>query len=160
MIPALTTEMQPQAEMEIDSQAITEVQPDRYSWGDVWYLKRNIVRYGQHMRLSAQWLGKLLAAVAEPMDDFIHLVRNPEACIASLGPYHVSVAQWPVATWDDFNYLSAILDGQEVTLPFTQVLNYGFMQLGDCELATLVRPIHSRADAWYNDRPLHISGGF
>ena len=111
------------------------------------------------MRLSAQWLGKLLAVVAEPMDDFIHLVCNPEACIAALGSYHVSVAQWPVATWDDFNYLSAILDGQEVTLPFTQVLSYGFMQLGDCELATLVRPIHNRADAWYNDRPLHISGG-
>ena len=152
-----------QSEAEAQSQTTEmQVQPDRYDWYDYHYkyLKRCIVRYGQEVRLSAQWLGHLLAVVAEPKENFIHLVRNPAECITSFGPYHVSVAQWPTATWDDFNYLSAILDGQEVTLPFTDVLSYGFMQLGDCELADLVRPIHSREDAWYRDRPLHISGGF
>ena len=149
--------MEPEAQTQT-----TEVQPDRYDWYDYEYkyLKRCIVRYGQEVRLSVQWLGDLLAVVAEPKENFIHLVRNPAECISSFGPYHASVAQWPTATWDDFNYLSAILNGQEVTLPFTAVLSYGFMQLGDCELADLVRPIHNREGAWYRERPLHISGGF
>ena len=128
----------------------------RFSWNTAWWLQREIEEKGQPVTLSVQWLGKLLVVACEPDSGFIHLVQNPEECIAEYGPYHVSVAHWPTANVDTYNHLYNALHGRRVTLPITAVRNQGYMILGDCEVARLVRPYHQLGS--YSDRDLHISG--
>ena len=128
----------------------------RFTWEAAWYRQRAIEEQGQPVTLSAQWLGKLLVVACEPDSGFIHLVQNPEERIAEYGPYHASVAHWPVANVNTYNHLYNALHGRRVTLPITAVRNQGYMILGDCEVARLVRPDHRLGS--YSNRDLHISG--
>ena len=137
---------------------MSDVEAQRYDDDDAWARTAQIEAQGQQVRLAVEWLGNLLVVATYPEHNFIHLVQNPEAIVAAYGPYHVSVAHWPIATIEDYDMLHAALDGQRVVLPISYVSGEGCMELGECQLADLVRPIHDRPGARYAGWQLHISG--
>ena len=135
-----------------------DVQALRFDYNEAWARTAQIEARGQPVRLSVEWLGSLLVVSTLPDAGFIHLVQNPDELVAAYGPYHVSAAHWPIADEADYAALHAALDGQRVILPIRKVNGEGCMNLGDCELADLVMPIHERPGAAYAGRDLHISG--
>ena len=137
---------------------MAEFQALRYDDDEAWARTAQIEAHGQPVRLSVEWLGSLLVVSTFPEAGFVHLVQNPDECVAAYGPYHVSAAHWPIADEADYDALHAALDGQWVVLPIRKVRGEGCMNLGDCELADLVMPIHERPGAAYAGRDLHISG--
>ena len=137
---------------------MAEFQALRYDDDEAWARTAQIEAHGQPVRLSVEWLGSLLVVSTFPEAGFVHLVQNPDECVAAYGPYHVSAAHWPIADEADYAALHAALDGQRVILPIRKVNGEGCMNLGDCELADLVMPIHERPGAAFAGRDLHISG--
>ena len=129
----------------------------RFEYDEAWMLKQSILLVGQPVRLQVAWWHDLLVIECEPMPAFVHLVRNVDFCIQEYGKYHISVAQWPVATQDDFNALYRAWNGVVVQLPIKYVSNEGYLELDDCPLVHDCSPIHYRPEAWYSDRALHIS---
>ena len=140
------------------SESPTTVEAERYDYHDSQSRKQRIVENGQPVRLRVEWWGRLLVVVVHPQDGFVHLVRNWEECVAAFGAYHISVAQYPVATIDDFDALHAAWDGVMLQLPISQVSSGGCMELGQSALFDDVFCVHNRLDAWYEERSLHISG--
>ena len=123
--------------------------------------KAQIVEVGQPARLEVCVLdGALVALVVHPLEGFIHLVQDPEECIAAYGPYHISIAQVELVTEETLAELSARWDGMEVVLPICNVRNEGYMELGECPLSRdpVIRALHDHKEDWYRDRTLHISG--
>ena len=140
----------------VTSQEATEA--ERYEWHEAEIRKQIIEQQGQPVRLRIEWWGCLLVVVVEPLDGFVHLVRNWEQCVEAFGEYHVSVAQYPTASNADYNALHAAWNGVALQLPIAHVSNEGCMELGQCTLFNDVFRVHNRPDAWYADRSLHISG--
>ena len=109
------------------------------------------------MELSVQWWNKLLVVVCEPLEGFTHLVANPSECIEAYGQYHISVAQWPVATEEDFEALTARWAGRRVQLDVQLVSGDACLELAPSPLVEQVRAIHERPDACYAGRSIHIA---
>ena len=128
-------------------------------------LKQLIVVHGQPARLDITildgdgWEG-LLAVVATPLDGWRHLVQGVDECIAAHGPYHMSVCQASLASAGDIAALRAKFEGIETTLSIRAVSGEGCMELGECALTLddTVRRLHFHQQAWYRERPFHISG--
>ena len=78
-------------------------------------------RYGQPVRVYIEWWGHLLVVACEPLAGFVHIVRNVEYCVREYGQYHISVAQYPVATWEDDNNQHGAWSGAIVQLPVDYV---------------------------------------
>ena len=125
--------------------------------------KDAICRTGQPVRISVDVWGQdeggLIVLSLTPLNDFIHLVADPDACIREYGSYHVSLCQRALATEEELDKLRQELDGKESTLPIAYVSGEGCMELGACSITEgLARELHDREGAWYRDRPMHISG--
>ena len=104
-----------------------------------------------------EWWGRLLVVVCEPLDRFVHLVANPEECIEACGQYHISVAQWQIATENDFDALTARWGGRRVQLNVELVSGEACLELAPSPLVEPVRAMHERPDACYAGRSSHIS---
>ena len=61
---------------------------------------------------------------------------------------------------DELLRLRQAWGGLETTLPISHVRGEGYMELDRCPLTEdgLMRALHHDPDAWYTDRPFHISG--
>ena len=140
------------------SAAHTEIEAERYEWEEAEIRKHTITQQGQPVRLSVEWWGWLLVVVVEPQAGFVHLVRNWEECVAAFGEYHISVAQYPVASEADYDALHATWDGVVKQLPIAHVSSEGCMELGQCPLFNNMYQIHERDGACFAGRNLHISG--
>ena len=118
---------------------------------------------GQPVRIRVEvlpgWDG-LVAHTLRPLEGFIHLVADPEACVREYGPYHLSICQRALVSDSEMEELRRAWDGLEITLPVSHVSGEGCMELGSCPLTedVLIRELHHHQDAWYRDRPFHISG--
>ena len=99
----------------------------------------------------------MLVVVCEPLDRFVHLVANPEECIEAYGQYHISVAQWPIATENDFDALTARWGGRRVQLNVELVSGEACFELAPSPLVEQVRAMHERPDACYAGRSINIS---
>ena len=99
----------------------------------------------------------MLVVVCEPLDRFVHLVANPEECIEAYGQYHISVAQWQIATENDFDALTARWGGRRVQLNVELVSGEACLELAPSPLVEQVRAMHERPDACYAGRSIHIS---
>ena len=99
----------------------------------------------------------MLVVVCEPLDRFVHLVANPEECIEAYGQYHISVAQWPIATENDFDALTARGGGRRGQLNVELVSGEACLELAPSPLVEQVRAMHERPDACYAGRSIHIS---
>ena len=99
----------------------------------------------------------MLVVVCEPLDRFVHLVANPEECIEAYGQYHISVAQWPIATENDFDALTARWGGRRVQLNVELVSGEACLELAPSPLVEQVRAMHERPGACYAGRSIHIS---
>ena len=118
---------------------------------------------GQPVRVSVEvWPGAeggLVVLSLTPLEGFIHLVADPEACIREYGPYHISICQRALVSQAELDELRQAWDGIEIVLPIYWVSGEGCMELDTCPLTDgLVRELHYHPEAWYNDRPFHISG--
>ena len=125
--------------------------------------KDAICRTGQPVRISVDVWGQdeggLIVLSLTPLNDFIHLVADPDDCIREYGPYHVSLCQRAVATEEELDKLREEWDGVETTLPIAYVSGEGCMELDTCSITEeLAGELHYREGAWYRDRPMHISG--
>ena len=76
------------------------------------------------------------------------------------GPYHPSICQRSRVTDDGLAALRARWDGVGVVLPIRAVTGEGCMELADCPLTAddVFRQRYFHDDAWYWNRPFHISG--
>ena len=99
----------------------------------------------------------MLVVVCEPLDRFVHLVANPEECIEAYGKYHISGAQWQIATENDFDALTARWGGRRVQLNVELVSGEACLELAPSPLVEQVRAMHERPDACYAGRSIHIS---
>ena len=127
------------------------------------HCKKLICWLGQPVRIRVEVLGGwdgLVALTLTPLEGFIHLVADPEDCIREYGPYHVSICQRALVSDAKMEQLRQAWDGLEMTLTISYVSGEGCMELGSCPLTEdrLIRELHCHRDAWYHDRPLHISG--
>ena len=127
--------------------------------------RKVLIRFlGQPVRISVEvWPGQddgLVVLVLTPLEGFIHLVTNSEACIDEYGPYHVSICQKTLVSDSNLDELRNVWHGLEVTLPISWVSGEGCMELDTCPLTEdrLIYELHHHEDAWYKDRPFHISG--
>ena len=98
---------------------------ERYGDAEAWERKQEIQRDGLPVRLTVVWWGQLLTVVCQPLQGFTHLVRNVEECIREYGAYHISLAQYPVATYDDYATLHHAWHGVAVRLPIDFVSGEG-----------------------------------
>ena len=121
-------------------------------YADAWGRKQMLQRSGQLVRLTVAWWRDLLVIECEALPGFVHLVSNVDECINAFGKYHISVAQYPVATQEDYDTLRCAWDGASILLLVDYVPGDGCLELGDCQLVRDCRLVHDRPDAWYNDR--------
>jgi hypothetical protein len=125
--------------------------------------KDAICRLGQPVRIRVDVWGEdecgIIVLILTPLDNFVHLVADVDACIREHGPYHVSLCQRALASQSELDKLHAELDGVETTLPIAYVSGEGCMELDTCSITEgLARELHDREGAWYRDRKMHISG--
>lgn len=125
--------------------------------------KWQIRSHGQPVRLSVETMSGddgLVAITLTPLEGFVHLVQDPERCIREYGPYHVSVCQRSLVSDDAMDQLWQRWNDVETVLPIDWVSGEGCMELGKCPLTDdpLIRDLHYHPEAWYYDRPFHISG--
>ena len=107
----------------------------RFGHHDAECRKRTIEASGQHVLTSIEVLNDdLLIVQLEPLNGFVHLVQDPEACAAAYGPYHLSVCQIELVSASDLLELRSRWDGCEVTLPVAEVLSEGCMCVGHARL--------------------------
>ena len=102
---------------------------------------------------------EILVLALTPLEGWIHLVQDPAECVAAFGPYHVSVCQASLASEEDVQALRVRFAGKRMQIPVHDILNEGFMELGECAITqdeTFSR-LHGHCDAWYRDRSVHIS---
>ena len=127
--------------------------------------KRMILAQGQPAQLDVAFLEgwqpgeELLVLTLTPLEGWIHLVQDPAECICAFGPYHVSVCQASLASEEDVQALRDRFAGKRMQIPVHDILNEGFMELGECSITldeTFGR-LHGHCDAWYRDRSVHIS---
>ena len=137
--------------------SMATVEAIRFSDDEAWQRTYAIERHGQPVRLRVEWSGHLLMVVCEPLDGFVHLVQNVEQCVQAFGEYHISLSQWPVATTDDYEYLHRRWHEVTTVIPISHVSGAACLEIGDCFLAAECKQVHNRPEAWYADRPLHIS---
>ena len=133
----------------------------RFPEDEAYRRKTRICEDGQPVRPKVEVLdGSLVAIVLESLPGFTHLVQDPEECIASYGPYHISIAQIELFTAQMIADLRSRWDDVEVVLPIDIVRADGYMELGDCPLYrdATIQALHGHPDAWYRERSLHISG--
>ena len=115
---------------------------------------------GQPVRIDVETWGDLVVLALTPLEGFIHLVADPEACIREYGSYHISLCQRELVSQSELDELCKTWSGLEIAIPISYVSGEGCMELGTCPLAEnrLIRELHHQPDAWYYDRPLHLSG--
>ena len=124
--------------------------------------KRLIEWLGQPVRVNVDvlpWGEDFVVLTITPLHGFIHLVTDPEACIREFGAYHVSLCQRSLVSASEMAQLHRTWSGVELTLPIAYVSGEGCLELDACELTEdpLIRALHDNPQAWYFDRPLHIS---
>ena len=136
----------------------------RFPDDQAWERKCAICEHGQPVQISAEvWPGEeggLVVLSLTPLEGFIHLVTDPEACIREYGPYRVSICQKALVSDGQLTDLRKTWNGVETTLPIAWVSGEGCMEVGKCPLTEdqMIRELHGRANAWYKNRPFHISG--
>ena len=118
---------------------------------------------GQPVRVKVEtWPGEeggLVVLALTPLHGFVHLVTDPEACVREYGPYHISICQRALVSQAELDELRQAWDDVEITLHISWVSGDGCMELDAGPLTEgLIRELHDHPEAWYNDRPLHISG--
>ena len=123
--------------------------------------KALMCQQGQPVLLKIEMLnGSLVVVVTEPQDGFIHLVQDPQACLDEYGEYHMSICQRELVTNVMLHELRSRWDGVAVTLPIQRVGGWACVETAECPLTQdhLIQRLHGHNDAWYKDRPHHISG--
>ena len=147
--------------MSFNSRSILDM--TRFEPDEAWERKCAIRERGQPVRVTVEvWAedeGGLLVFSLAPLEGFVHLVVDPDACIKEFGAYHVSICQMALVSPSEMAELRTSLDNLEITLPISWVSGEGCMELGDCPLTEgLPKALHDNPEAWYCNRPMHISG--
>ena len=117
--------------------------------------------HGQPVLLKIEVLNEnRVVVVTKPQAGFIHLVQDPQACLDEYGEYHISICQRELVTHDMLHELRSRWGGVAVTLPIQRVGGWACMDIAECPLTQdgLIQRLHGHNDAWYKDRPFHISG--
>ena len=102
--------------------------------------KRLILAQGQPAQLDVAFLEgwqpgeELLVLTLTPLEGWIHLVQDPAECVRAFGPYHVSVCQASLASEEDVQALRVRFAGKRMQIPVHDILNEGFLELGECAI--------------------------
>ena len=114
---------------------------------------------GQPVRIDVEAWGDLVVLALTPLEGFIHLVADPEACIREFGAYHISICQRELVSQSKLDELCKTWGGLEIVIPVSHVSGEGCMEIGGTLAENrLIRELHHQPGAWYTERPLHISG--
>ena len=114
---------------------------------------------GQPVRVDVETWGDLVVLALTPLEGFIHLVADPEACIREFGAYHISICQRELVSQSNLDELCKTWSGLETVVQVSYVSGEGCMEIGGTLAANrLINELHYQPGAWYTERPLHISG--
>ena len=135
----------------------------RFSEERAWRRKDLICWLGQPVRVDVEtWPGQeggLVVLTLTPLEGFIHLVADPEACIREFGAYHISICQRELVSQSNLDELCKTWSGLETVVQVSYVSGEGCMEIGGTLAANrLINELHYQPGAWYRERPLHISG--
>jgi hypothetical protein len=131
----------------------------RFSEERAWRRKDLICWLGQPVHVNVETWGDLVVLALTPLEGFIHLVADPEACIREFGAYHISICQKELVSQSNLDELCKTWSGLETVVQVSYVSGEGCMEIGG-PLAEnrLINELHFQPGAWYMERPLHISG--